>query len=116
MRILLPVIATITLAASCCAAVAQVQCPELGRLRNEATEASKPKTRSLMLNRCEDNIRASQAWSAVVDYARDHQDVCDVSNESLGAFEASRHAAVTARNNVCAGRPARPFPAEIIRQ
>ncbi|QPF88726.1 hypothetical protein [Bradyrhizobium commune] len=116
MRILLPIVATIALAGLCGSACAQAQCPELTRLRSEATESSKPKMRGLMIGRCEDHIRASQAWSAVLDYAREHQDVCDVSSQSLSALEASRRAAVTVRDNVCAGRPARPFPADIIQQ
>jgi hypothetical protein len=116
MRILLPVLATIAFAGLCNDACAQAQCPELTRLRNEASESLRPKMRGLMVGNCEDSTRASRAWSAVVDYAKDHQDVCDISGQSLSALEASRHAAVTVRNNVCAGRPARPFPADIVQQ
>ena len=116
MRILLPMVATIALAGFCSDVCAQAQCPELTRLRNEAAQSSKPKMRGLMLNRCEDSIRASQAWSTLVEYAKDHQDVCEISSQSLSALEASHRAAVTVRNNVCAGRPARPFPADIIQQ
>ncbi|MBR0828395.1 hypothetical protein JQ596_22925 [Bradyrhizobium manausense] len=112
MRTLLPAVAMLALAGF--GGEAQAQCPELTRLRSEAVEATKPMNRGLMPGRCDAYIRASLAWSAVVDYASDHRDVCDISDRSLGEFERYRRDAVTARNNVCAGRPIRPFPAEII--
>jgi hypothetical protein len=116
MRILLPVVAIIALAGLCREAGAEAQCPELTRLRSEAVQASKPMTRSLMSSRCDAYVRASRAWSAVVDYANDHQDVCDISDRQLGDLETWRREAVTARNNICAGRPVRPFPADIVSQ
>lgn len=116
MRILLPVVAMIALAGLCREAGAQPQCSELTRLRSEAVQASKPATRGLMSGRCDRYIQASHAWSAVVDYAHDHQDVCDISDRLLGDLESYRREAVTARNNVCAGRPVRPFPADIVLQ
>jgi len=116
MRILLPVVAMMMLAGSCCEASEQAQCPELTRLRSAAVQASKPMTRSLMSGRCDAYVQASRAWSAVVDYANDHQDVCDISDRLLGDLETRRREAVTARNNVCAGRPVRPFPADIVLQ
>ena len=117
MRILLPMIAIVALTGSCSAAGAQAQCPELTRLRNEAVQASKPATtRSLILGGCNADIRASRAWDAVVDYAADHQDVCDISDRLLDGFKTSRRDAVTARNNICSGRPVRPFPADIVLQ
>ncbi|MBR0687250.1 hypothetical protein JQ612_00235 [Bradyrhizobium manausense] len=115
MRMLLPVVAMISFAGLCHGAVAQAQCPELTRLRNEAVEAAKPRARSLMPG-CDGYIRASRAWSAVVDYASEHQDVCGISDRLLGDFATYRREAVTARNNVCSGRPARPFPADIVLQ
>jgi hypothetical protein len=42
--------------------------------------------------------------------------MCDVSVRSLADFEKYYAEAVSARDNVCAGRPARPFPAEIIQR
>lgn len=50
----------------------------------------------------------------MVDYASDHQDVCDISDGSLATLERYRREAVTARNNVCAGRPVIAFPADVI--
>jgi len=116
MRILLPVVATIALAGLCGGAGAEAQCPELTRLRNEAVETGKPAMRSLMLGSCAAYIRASRAWDAVIDYAADHQDVCDISDRMLDALKANRSNAVIARNNVCSGRPLRPFPADIVLQ
>ncbi|MDN5002008.1 hypothetical protein ACFQZO_14035 [Bradyrhizobium sp. GCM10027634] len=116
MRILLPIAAIIVLTGPCSAAGAQAQCPELTRLRNEAVQAAKPASRSLMLGECGAYVRASRTWDAVVDYAAEHQDVCNISDQMLDALKTSRSNAVTARNNVCAGRPARPFPADIVLQ
>jgi hypothetical protein len=116
MRILLPVLAVLALAGLCREAGAQAPCPELRSLRSEAVEASKPTTRALMSDRCDAYIRASRAWSAVVDYANDHRDVCEISDRLLGDLETYRREAVAARENVCAGRPVRPFPADIVLQ
>ncbi|WP_445222069.1 hypothetical protein ACKWRH_20510 [Bradyrhizobium sp. Pa8] len=116
MRILLPVLAVLALAGSCREAGAQTPCPELPRLRSEAVEAAKPMARALMSDRCDAYIRASRAWSAVVDYANDHRDVCEISDRLLGDLEMYRREAVAARKNVCAGRPVRPFPADIVSQ
>ena len=84
MRILLPILAVLALAGLCREAGAQAPCPELRSLRSEAVEASKPTTRALMSDRCDAYIRASRAWSAVVDYANDHRDVCEISDRLLG--------------------------------
>ncbi|MBR0855360.1 hypothetical protein [Bradyrhizobium liaoningense] len=116
MRIVSPIAAMILLTGLGGAANAQAQCPELTRLRGEATEASKPVTRALISNRCGAYVRASLAWRAVVDYASDHQDVCEISDGSLSDLEKSHREAVVARDNVCAGRPVRPFPADIIQR
>jgi hypothetical protein len=104
------------LAGFCSHASAQAQCPELTRLRSEAVAASKPAERGLTSSRCEVYIRSSMAWAELVQYANDHRESCDISIRSLSEFEKYRSEAVTARNNVCAGRPARPFPPEIIRR
>jgi hypothetical protein len=98
----------------CTKASAQAQCPELIRLRSEAAELSKPARRALTSDRCEAYIRSSMAWGAMVQYANDHRESCEISIRSLSEFEKYHREAVSARNNVCAGRPARPFPPEII--
>jgi hypothetical protein len=116
MRTLIPAIAVIMLAGFCGQASAQAQCPELTRLRSEAAAASKPVTRALVSSRCEAYIRSSMAWDALLQYANDHRESCDISFHSLSEFEKFHREEVQARDNVCAGRPARPFPPDIIRR
>jgi hypothetical protein len=116
MRTLLPLVAIIALAGFGGEARAQVQCPELTRLRSEAVDASKPMTRALVSGRCNAYIRASLAWSDLIAYASDHREMCDIPDGALSTWERSHHEAVVARDNVCAGRPVRPFPADVIRQ
>ena len=116
MRTLIPAIAMIALTGFCGQANAQAQCPELTRLRSEATEASKPMSRALTSDRCEAYIRSSMAWGAMVQYANDHRESCGISTRSLSEFEKYHREAVSARDNVCMGRPARPFPPEIIQR
>jgi hypothetical protein len=116
MRKLLPALAMIALGGFFNQAHAQAQCPELTRLRSEAAQARKPIALSLISDRCDAYIRSSIAWRAVLQYAEDHRESCDISLRLLGEFEKYHREAVSARDNVCAGRPARPFPAEIIQR
>jgi hypothetical protein len=116
MRTLLPAVLMTALIGVCGQANAQAQCPDLTRLRSEAAEASKQtKGRGLISGGCEAYTRSSMAWGAIVQYANDHRESCDISNRSLSDFEKYRREAVTARDNVCAGRPLRPFPPEIVK-
>lgn len=112
MRTLLPAIIMIALAGF--GSAAQAECPEFIRLRNEVVEATKPMNGGFVPGRCEAYIRASHAWSALRSYAYDHKEACDISSHSLGEIDRSHHDAIAARNNVCAGRPIRAFPADII--
>ena len=114
MRTLLPVLAMIAFGGFFNQANAQAQCRELIRLRSEAVQAQKPMARGLISDRCDAYIRSSMAWRAVLQYAEEHRESCDISSRSLGEFEKYHREAVSARDNVCAGRPARPFPAEVI--
>jgi hypothetical protein len=116
MRALLPALALLALGGFCAQASAQAQCPELTRLRSEAVQAQKPLRRSPMMGGCELYIRASMAWRAVFEYADENREMCDISTDSLADFEKYYREALSARNNVCAGRPARSYPAEIIRR
>ena len=116
MRTLVPALAMMALIGFCSQASAQAQCSELTRLRSEAAEAAKQTRRGLISDRCEAYIRTSMAWDATVRYANEHQDLCDISIHSLGEFEKYHREAVSARDNVCAGRPVRPFPPEIIQR
>jgi hypothetical protein len=115
MRTLMPALA-IALVGFCSQANAQAQCPELTRLRSEAAEASKPTRRALISDRCEAYIRSSMAWDVMVQYANDHRELCNISIHSLSEFEKYHREAVSARDNVCTGRPVRPFPPEIIQR
>ena len=116
MRKLLPALAMIALGGFFNQANAQAQCPELTRLRSEAVAAQKPMQRDLFGGRCDAYIRISIAWRAVLQYAEDNRAMCDISIGSLGEIEKYYAEAVRVRDNLCAGRPARPFPAEIIQR
>jgi hypothetical protein len=116
MRTLVPALALMALAGFCSATSAQTQCPELTRLRSEAAEASKPTWRALISDRCAAYIRSSMAWDVMVQYANDHRESCGISIGTLREFEKYHREAVNARDNVCAGRPVRPFPPDIIQR
>ena len=119
MRMLLPALAAIALGGFCSQASAQAQCPELTRLRSEATEAHKPVRRGPMLpvqGNCDVYVRSSMKWRAVLAYADEHREMCGISTASLNDFEKYYRDAVRARDNVCSGRPIQPFPAEIIQR
>jgi hypothetical protein len=111
-------LAIIMLVVFCSQASAQPQCLELSRLRSEAVKASKPPNRavSLMPDHCETYIRSSMAWEAIVQYAKENRELCDISTRSLDDLEKYHREAVSARDNVCAGRPIRPFPPDIMRR
>jgi hypothetical protein len=60
--------------------------------------------------------RFSRAWDAIAEYANDQRELCDISSLSLNGFEKEQREAVKMRDNACAGRPVRPFPADIIQR
>ena len=95
---------------------AQTPCSELARLRGEAAEAWKQATRAPASERCGSYIRLSLAAKAMVEYANTHRESCDISVQSLNQMEGSHRDAVKARDNVCTGRPLRPYPADIIQR
>jgi hypothetical protein len=115
MRIHSPALALIALVGFCSQAGAQARCPELTRLRGEAAEASAKVRDFSASNRCAAYVRFSMAWDEIIQYANDHREMCDISNISLDDFDKQHREAVEARKNICAGRSARPYPAEIIR-
>ena len=117
MRTHMPALAMIALVGFCSQANAQARCPELTRLRSEVAGALK-QTRGLVptLDRCEAYNLFSTAWATIVQYANDNREACDISTFSLDEFEKYHLEAVQARDNVCAGRPVRPFPADIIQR
>jgi hypothetical protein len=64
--------------------------------------------------RCYMYNRLSEAWAAAVRYANDNRESCHISNASLNEFERYHREAVKDRDNVCAGRPLRPYGADVI--
>lgn len=110
----LSALAMLALAGCFSQANAAAPCPELSRLRGEAVEASNQVTGIPRPGRCEKYIRSSMAWYAIVQYANDHRDACEISSISLSEFETLHREAVNARDNICSGRPARPLRADII--
>jgi hypothetical protein len=116
MRTQIPAVALIALLGFGCQATAQTPCPELARLRSEVAEALKRTRGAPTLERCVYYNRFATAWDAVVQYANDNRDVCDISTVKLNDFEKYHRDAEKARDNVCAGRPARPYPPDIIQR
>jgi hypothetical protein len=114
MRTHLPALGMMALVGFCGQANAQNRCPELTRLRGEAAQAAEQLRGVPTSDRCAAYIRFSMAWGAIAQYANDHRELCDISILSLGDLEKRNREAVKARENVCAGRAARPFPPEVI--
>jgi hypothetical protein len=97
-------------------AEAQTPCPELVRLRSAATEAWKEAMRIAPSGRCGALSHASLAAEATLKYANNNRESCDISVPILNQVEGYHRQAVQARDNVCAGRPLRPYPADIIQR
>lgn len=97
-------------------AEAQMPCPELVRLRNAATEAWKQAMKAPPSARCGALYQTSLATEATLKYADSHRESCDISVPLLNQVEGYHREAVQARDNACAGRPLRPFPADIIQR
>jgi len=97
-------------------AEAQTPCPELVRLRNAATEVWKRAMRAPPSERCGALYHASVAAEATFHYAHDNRASCAISGLLLNQVERYHREAVQARNNACAGRPLRPYPADIIKR
>jgi hypothetical protein len=95
---------------------AQTPCPELVRLRNAATEAWKQAMRAPPSERCGALYHASLAAEATRKYADNNREACDISVPLLNQVEGYHREAVQARDNVCAGRPLRPYPPDIIQR
>jgi hypothetical protein len=95
---------------------AQAPCPEYLRLRNAATEARKQAMRAPRSERCGEFYHASLAAEATLKYADNNRESCNISVQLLNQVEGYHREAVQARDNACAGRPLRPFPADIIQR
>jgi hypothetical protein len=95
---------------------ARTPCHEYLRLRNAATEAWKQAMRAPRSERCGALYHASLAAEATLKYADNNRESCDISVQLLNQVEGYHREAVKARDNACAGRPLRPFPADIIQR
>ena len=95
---------------------AQTPCPEYLRLRNAATEAWKQAMTAPPSERCGALYHASSAAEATLKYADNNRESCNISVQLLNQVEGYHREAVKARDNACAGRPLRPFPADIIQR
>jgi hypothetical protein len=97
-------------------AEAQMPCQEYMRLRNAATETWKAAMGASPQERCGAFDRASSAAAATLDYASNNRESCAISVPLLNWVEGYHREAVQARDNACAGRPLRPYPADIIQR
>ena len=95
-------------------AEAQTPCQDYLRLRNAASEAWKQAMRAPRSDRCEALHRASLAAEATLTYADANRESCAISGDLLNQVEGYRREALRARDNVCAGRPYRPYPADVL--
>jgi hypothetical protein len=91
-------------------------CPEVVQLRNAATEAWKEAMKAPRAERCGALDHASSAAEATLTFASSNRESCDISVPSLNQVEGYYRQAAQARDNACAGRPLRPYPAEIIQR
>jgi hypothetical protein len=95
-------------------AEAQTPCQEYLRLRNAANETWKQAMSAPPSERCGALYHASLAAEATLKYANNNRESCDISVPLLNQVERYHREAVQARDNACAGRPVRPYPADII--
>jgi len=93
---------------------ARTPCQEYLHLRNAATRAWQQAMRAPRSERCGALYRASSAAEATLKYAANNRESCDIFFQLLGQVEESRRDAIQARDNACAGRPLRPYPADIV--
>ena len=97
-------------------AEAQTPCQEYLRLRNAANEAWKQAMSAPPSERCGAFYHASLAAEATFKYANNNRESCDISVPLLNQVERYHREAAQARDNACAGRPLRPYPADIIQR
>jgi hypothetical protein len=95
-------------------AEAQPPCAEFVQLRSDANAVWKRALSAPASERCGALDQASQATAATFSYASDNRVACNVSASLLSQVEGYHREAVQARDNVCAGRPLRPYPADVI--
>jgi hypothetical protein len=76
-----PTLSAIAFVGFCTCAAAQERCPELARLRGDATEVLKQATgkATTLQESCEAYTRFAILWSAIASYAKDHRKLCESS-------------------------------------
>src|SRR5262245_31469630 len=114
LRTLPPVLALAALLGAGTAAAAQAPCPELTRLRGAAQDTLKASATVPASERCHRYIRVSQAWDALAQYANDHREACQITNHVVRELARYQRQAEKDRDNACAGRPLRPYGADVI--
>jgi hypothetical protein len=108
-----PTLTAIALAGFCTCAAAQERCPELTRLRDEATDALKKATGKVTIQEsCEAYTRFSILWGEIASYAKEHRKLCGISAIALNDIDKRHSDAVELSKNTCTGRRP-PFPADI---
>src|SRR5258707_10283422 len=112
----MPAFAMITMIGLGVQVEAQTPCQEYLRQRNAATEAWKEAMRAPPSERCGALYHASLAAETTFKYANNNRASCDISVPLLNQVEGYHREAVQAHGNVCAGRPLRPYPADIIQR
>ena len=95
---------------------AKAPCEELVRLRNAASESWKHAMRVQPSERCGALNHASSATRATLNYANSNRASCNISDPLLNQVEGYHRQALQARDDVCAGRPLQPYPADIIQR
>ena len=71
---------------------------------------------STAIERCGALYHASLAAAATLNYANNNRESCDISVPLLNQVEGYHREAVGARDNACAGRPLRPYGADIMQR
>ena len=95
-------------------AEARAPCQEYLRLRNAATEAWKQAMKAPPSERCGALHHASLAAKTTLKYADNNRESYDISVQLLNQVEGYHREAIQARDNACAGRSLRPYPADIV--
>ena len=113
-RALVPALAMIAIAGFSAQLRAEEQCPDLIRLRSEVAEIAKRSLGAPTPERCDAFVRISMAWAEAARYASDHRDACGLGEKALRELEQRHRGVVQQRDNICAGRPGRPYPPDII--
>jgi hypothetical protein len=106
-----------TMISTLCLAVpaeAEAPCPDFVQLRNAATQTWKEAMKAPRPERCGAMGRASSAAEATLKFASNNRESCNISVPLLNQLDGYHRKAVQARDNVCAGRPMQPYPADIV--